>query len=155
MHPDNNPLDLAAGQLYVKDPETGETLPMSINLGSCETLAEFTTYDNAPAVERCAGAVARQFNLPAEISITLEPADLESFETWRQNLVATYQEWLQKVVIEQEQACIAWAKVHRKKWLHIGRTTKKARLRKKYAKLIWRDYKAARAAALARIAGEA
>lgn len=149
MHPDNNPLDLASGQLYMKHPETGERLPL-------QAVESITPADpeKDEQVDEITDFIKKKFNLPEEISIEMEPADLESFETWRQNLVAAYKEWLQKVVIEQEQACIKWAQEHRRKWLHIGRTTKKARTRKKYAKLIWRDYKAARAAALARIAGE-
>lgn len=146
MRPDNNPLDLSSGQLYMLHPETGERLPL-------QAVESITPADpeKDEQVAEVVEFIKKEFNLPA-FSINLEP-DPE-FENWLQNMVAAYNEWLQKVVIEQAQACIKWAKEHRRKWLHICRTTKKARTRKKYAKLIWRDYKAARAAALARIAGE-
>lgn len=150
MHPDNNTLQLGPGQLFLTDPATGHTVPLGYSTAEITTQESEKEEQEAKVVD----FIKKQFNLPEEISMTLELADLESFETWRQNLVAAYQEWLQQIVVEQEQACIEWAKEHRKKWLHIGRTTKKARTRKKYARLIWRDYKATRAAALARIAGE-
>lgn len=153
MHPDNNPLDLSKGQLYVKDPETGETLPLSIDLGSGDTLAEFTIHDTTDQDELAELQAVRRINntLP-EISIDLEPTP--EFNIWLQNLVEACTALLQQIVDEQYNACMKWAKENRRKWLHIGRTTKKARTRKKYARLIWRDYQAARAAALARIAGE-
>lgn len=158
MHPDNNPLDLASGQLYVKDPETGETLPLSIDLGSGDTLAKFTVQDVTDPEELRDAAVQylREFN-QEELLLELDAVDpswLYFAEHTIKPAVAACTALLQQIVDEQYNACMKWAKENRRKWLHIGRTTKKARTRKKYAKLIWRDYKAARAAALARIAGE-
>lgn len=157
MHPDNNPLDLASGQLFVKDPETGETLPLSIDLGSGDTLAEFTIPDTTDQDELHAKAVQylKEMDLPPAIleqeAVVL--SWLKYQEQYIQPMVAACTALLQ-IVDEQYNACMNWAKENRRKWLHIGRTTKKARTRKKYANLIWRDYKAAQAAALARIAGE-
>lgn len=145
MHPENTPL-LGHGQLFLKEPTTGQTAPLGY------TMAEITPPE--PEQDELAElqAVRRINNTLPEISIDLEPTP--EFNIWLQNLVETYNAWLQQIVIEQEQACLKWAQENRRKWLHIGRTTKKARTRKKYARLIWRDYKSARAAALARIAGE-
>lgn len=158
MHPDNNPLDLSKGQLFVKDPETGETLPLSIDLGSGDTLAEFTIMDTTEQDELHAKAVEylKELNLP-KVTLELEAVDLSWLQfqaKYIEPMVAATTALLQQIVDEQYNACMKWAKEHRRKWLHIGRTTKKARTRKKYARLIWRDYQAARAAALARIAGE-
>ena len=158
MHPDNNPLDLAAGQLFLKDPETGATVPCEITLGTGATLAEIAVQDVDDVEELKAKAVEylKQMDMP-EVTLHLDAVDLswlQYTEQYIQPMVAAYNEWLAQIVDEQEQACIKWAKENRRKWLHIGRTTKKARTRKKYARLIWRDYKAARAAALARLAGE-
>lgn len=157
MHPENTP---AAGalQLFVQNPKTGDTVPMSVNLGHGDTLAEFTVQDTTDEDELYAKAAEylKQLN-QAEVTLTLEAVDLswlQYTEKYIQPMIEADNEWLAQIVIEQEQACIKWAKEHRRKWLHIGRTTKKARTRKKYARLIWRDYKAARAAALARIARE-
>ena len=158
MHPDNNPMDLAAGQLYVKDPETGETLPLSINMGSGDTLAEFTVPDTTDPDELARKAREYLRTLTQdEATLHLEAVDLAWHEFQEKTLrpiAEACQEWLAQIVDEQYTACMKWAQEHRRKWLHIGRTTKKARTRKKYAKLIWRDYKAAHAAALDRIAGE-
>lgn len=148
MHPDNNPMDLAAGQLFLKDPETGAMVPCEINLGSGEVLAEFTTMDidDQEALKAKAVEYLKQMDLP-EVTMHLDAVDL----SWLQPMVAAYNEWLAQIVIEEEQACIKWAKENRRKWLHVGRTTKKARTRKKYAALIWREYTAANPGALARL----
>lgn len=148
MHPDNKTPQLGPGQLFLTDPTTGNTVPLGYST------AEITIPEPEKDMLGEELPAVRITNPPPEISIELEPMSAEAFEKFMAPWVAAYQEWLQQIVVEQEQACIEWAKEHRKKWLHIGRTTKKARTRKKYARLIWRDYKAARAAALSRIAGE-
>lgn len=158
MHPDNNPLDLAAGQLYLKDPETGATVPCEINLGSGDTLAEITVQDIDDVEELRANAVQylRELN-QQELLLELDAegnAWAVFTERYIQPMVAAYTEWLRQIVDEAQADCIKWAKENRKKWLHIGRTTKKARTRKKYAALIWREYTAANPGALARLKWE-
>jgi len=158
MHPSNNTLDLAAGQLFLKDPKTGVTVPCEVKLGTGEILAEFTIPDVDDVEELKAKAVEylKQMDLP-EVTLHLDAVDLswiQYAEQYIQPMVAAYNEWLAQIVIEEEQACIKWAKENRRKWLHIGRTTKKARTRKKYAALIWREYTAANPGALARLKWE-
>ena len=148
MHPDNNPPQLGSGQLFLTDPATGQTVPLGYST------AEITTQEPEKDVLGEELPAVRITNPPAEISIELEPMSAEAFEKFMQPWVAAYREWLQQLIDVQHNACMKWAQEHRRKLLHIGRTTKKARTRKKIATRIWRDYKAARAAALARIAGE-
>lgn len=145
MHPDNNPLDLAAGQFFLKG-QDGQTIPLGIGTVENTSLEPGKDEQGEPQPVRC----INKDMPPLTIEMELTPEG----EAHLRVLAEAYTAWLQQIVDVQYAACIKWAKEHRKKWLHIGRTTKKSRIRKKYARLIWRDYKAAQVAALARIAGE-
>ena len=64
MNPDNNPMHLATGQLFLKDLGTGAVVPCEIKLGTGDTLAEFTVQDVTDPEELSAAAVQylRQLN---------------------------------------------------------------------------------------------
>lgn len=143
MHPENTPL-LGHGQLFLKEPTTGQTVPLGY------TMAEITLPE--PEQDELAElqAVRRINNTLPEISIDLEPTP--EFDAWLHNLVEAYKAWLAEKVEKAVEDCRAWAQANRPEWLHIMRRTKKKRTRKKYAQRITREYVATAKAAGALVA---
>lgn len=133
MHPDNeNTLQPGHGQLFLTDPATGETTPLG------DTVPEIT----APAPEYYDPAehqTVRRINPAPTIAIDLAHGPAMS----SMDRVVAYLAWLEERVHMGAADCVSWGKANRPKWLHIARTTKKKRTRKKYMQRLARGYVAA------------
>ena len=117
----NNPIDLSAGTLYIRHPETGETLPCG-PLKSLEVEHTHTDYVDDLGVVNPTLA-PRSTEWTATIEVDADSILLQAIQT------AT-----------KIRACVAWARNERPRLVHLIVHTKKRRTRKKNAVRIVREY---------------